>query len=529
MRQLESPPLTAADTLEGRTFLLTGATGFLGQAVLSHALRELPTARFKLLIRDGKRESAAERLEGKVRDSAAFEPARRQCGKEFFEADFQRRVSVVSGDLSKEGLGIREPRHVMAGVDLVIHCAADVEFHPPLDRALELNTLGPLRVLELTRHMASPRMLHVSTNFVAGTRTGRVAEPEDPRGEYPRARTLNLPFDAKQELEDCLSLIRRVEAELGDQLHEARLRERVGVDASESAVRRERRRGLDARLTTEGTQRAQFWGWPNTYLYTKAMGEQLLLAHAAQTRCAIARTAILSPAEALPVPGWHQGTPPLTPVARMIREGLRVLPGNPRLILDVLPVDHAAAGVLQVAMALLGGQARTVYHVGSSGSNPLTLARLLQGVSDAVRATTPRGPGARGVVEALEAALPVMALPRQAYEVLGVPSAQKAIGILSRLLPSLPGLQPRRRAEVRSRLKRKLREMDYAKRVIDVSLPFMHDYSYEFQTDNLVALRASLPPGERVRFPFEPERIDWDRYVRDVFVPAACPPAESVR
>ena len=50
-------------------------------------------------------------------------------------------------------------------------------------------------------------------------------------------------------------------------------------------------------------ERARVWGWPNTYTYTKAMGEQAI----AMSGCnyAIVRPAIVESALRFPFPGCH--------------------------------------------------------------------------------------------------------------------------------------------------------------------------------------------------------------------------------
>ena len=49
-------------------------------------------------------------------------------------------------------------------------------------------------------------------------------------------------------------------------------------DALGLAVARERKVWTRNRLTELGVERAEFWGWPNIYTYTKSLGEQLVAA-----------------------------------------------------------------------------------------------------------------------------------------------------------------------------------------------------------------------------------------------------------
>ena len=94
------------EQLAGKTVLLTGASGFLGKAVLGQILRELPDTQVTLLLRG----DAQQRLENEILNSG---PCEGLDGS---------RVKTISGDLGREGLDVG------SGIDIVIHCAASVSF-----------------------------------------------------------------------------------------------------------------------------------------------------------------------------------------------------------------------------------------------------------------------------------------------------------------------------------------------------------------------------------------------------------------
>ena len=48
----------------------------------------------------------------------------------------------------------------------------------------------------------------------------------------------------------------------------------------EHAYESRRKQWVEERLKQVGRERALGWGWPNTYSYTKSLGEQLVLAAA---------------------------------------------------------------------------------------------------------------------------------------------------------------------------------------------------------------------------------------------------------
>jgi nucleoside-diphosphate-sugar epimerase len=134
---------------------LTGATGLVGRAVLARMLRADPALRVAVLVRD---------------------PAR------WRKVD---RVTPVAGDLLAPGLGLGADvrAELEREVDLVVHAAADVVFSRPLDVARATNVAGTRRVLELAGEWPRvERLVYVSTAFVAGRRTGSIAEASEDGG-----------------------------------------------------------------------------------------------------------------------------------------------------------------------------------------------------------------------------------------------------------------------------------------------------------------------------------------------------------
>src|SRR3954452_4894200 len=138
------------ERLAGKALLLTGASGFVGKALLAQVVRELPDTTVTVLLRG----DAGDRLQNQVLTSAPFEGLDGSS------------VKAISGDLGDEDLTVD-------GVyDVVIHCAASVSFEQAMDEALELNSKGPARLLQAVRDAGGdPYFIHVSTAYAAGQRT----------------------------------------------------------------------------------------------------------------------------------------------------------------------------------------------------------------------------------------------------------------------------------------------------------------------------------------------------------------------
>src|SRR5207249_10315922 len=131
------------------------------------------------------------------------------------------------------------------------------------------------------------------------------------------------------------------------------------------------------RLTELGVERAAFWGWPNIYTYTKSLGEQLVAAETEIIR-SIVRPSIVESAKCYPFPGWNEGFTTTAPIIFMTLKGQRQIPANPKLILDITPVDQVSAVMLAVAAQACIEQPQLVHQAATGDENPNTMERIVR-------------------------------------------------------------------------------------------------------------------------------------------------------
>jgi long-chain acyl-CoA synthetase len=383
--------LSPTEVFKDRNVFIIGATGFLGKVTLSMLLHRFPgVGKVYVTVRARSREESETRFWNNVITAPPFDPLRERYGAAF--EDFIRdKVVLVNGDIAEDDLGFteEEARRVAGDIDVLVNSAGNVTFNPTLESALRTNVVGTQNVIAFARRMKRPALVHVSTCFVAGNRSGPVWESDPVIGYFPRRDELpGVEFSVEQEIRDCAKLAERVREEARDAMQAARFRENArkrlieegrdpdDLDAMGLAVARERKIWTRERLTELGVERAAFWGWPNIYTYTKSLGEQLVAAEKGMV-CSIVRPSIVESAIKYPFPGWNEGFTTTAPLIFITFKGQTVIPANNKLILDITPVDQVAAVMLAVAAEACVSEPRLVYQAATGDSNPNNMERIV--------------------------------------------------------------------------------------------------------------------------------------------------------
>ena len=497
-----------AQQLSGRTLLLTGASGFLGKAVLASCLRQLPDiAAIRVLLRAPDDDAARERLAREVLTATAFEdlgPAEVALAME------TGRLSAFAGDLLQGDLG-RADLKPLEGVDVVIHCAASVSFEEPLDQMLELNVLGTRGLVEALNDAGPPaNFVHVSTAYAAGRRSGLVLER--PSGLTPAEPDIDL--DAE------LAAARRWRAELESDSRLPQHQHRFVADARQElgpagapavGARAEelRRSWVVDELVSRGRERSRALGWTDAYGLSKALAERMLMQRNLPA-LTIVRPTIIESALHTPYPGWIEGLKVADPVLLAYAAGMVPrFPGHRSVRLDLVPVDLVANACIAAAAHPPAGEPRTM-AIASGSRNPLTIDDLAPLITDYFR-DNPLADEDQLPVE-----VPEWRFTSSARVLGALDRGQSAIRIARSLLDhvAVPRVDDAER-----RLHKEQRRLERLRRLTEIYGPYT-ELDCMFDDRGARELLDELHPDDREDFGFDTEAIHWPTYIQEIHLPA---------
>ncbi|XP_012250262.1 putative fatty acyl-CoA reductase CG5065 isoform X2 [Bombus impatiens] len=280
----------------GSGILVTGGTGFLGVGLLEKLMRVCPRiAAIYILIRPKTNETIEQRFK-KVMDNPIYDGIKAKNTSLF------NRVYPVKGDVSLPDLGLsREDRNLLLEkVNIVFHSAATVRFNEPLDVAVNVNTKGTARVIELWNELKHPiSFVHVSTAFS----NANLHEIEE------KVYTTSLkPSDV---IDICDKF------------------DKTSINVMEKRI-----------LKT----------YPNTYTFSKNLAEQVVASKCKDLPVAIVRPSIVGASLEEPCPGWIHNISALTGTFLLIGKGcVTAIRGRRDARLDVVPVDFVVDTIICTA------------------------------------------------------------------------------------------------------------------------------------------------------------------------------------
>jgi len=536
-------PLLPSRVFAGRRLVVVGGTGFLGKVWLAMLLDRFPdVGHLHLLVRPKRDQSPEERFWAQIATSPVFDPIRAKRPGTAFEDFLREKITPIAGDVVLPSLGLDEGLiESLAGkVDAVVNVAGVVDFNPPLDEALEVNAFGVNNLVGLAKRLGA-KVMHTSTCYVAGYRSGLIEEVDPREVPFPRStgetwfgasspwRTLERAhWDPQREIDECLDIVKQARQRCDDAFRQSAFLDQAkenlkqrGEPCRGAALADElakvKRKFVEKQLMEAGKERAHFWGWTNIYTYTKSIGEQVLAASGVPFT--IVRPAVIESSNEFPFPGWNEGVNTSAPILYMAAQGQVQFPGDPNVHLDIIPVDFVCSGMVASLAELLDGSQKPVYQYGSTDSHPCLMPRFLEITGLYKRRQVFEGKKST-LLDRVRAHFEPLGLTKKEYEQHGahaLAGAMRGLGGLLERVKIGPLAQVAKPAA--SALKKAARTEDKLGDVIDMFLPFIAEADWEFSCANTRTALDRMPPEERANFFWFKDTFDWREWMWTVHLP----------
>lgn len=496
-----------AERLAGKHVLVTGVTGFVGEALLHLMLTEVPDVRVALLVRPKGSTSGEARIAALLK-KPIFEGVVEASGG--IEALMAARVRVVEGDLA-------DTPELPTGLDAVVHCAGDVSFDPPVDEGFRTNVVGTRELLARVRESGPDvHYVHISTAYVAGRRRGSI--PEGPiEHQVDLDGELAWGLRQRQEVED--------HSRSADELTQHRKRaekehSRAGLLTAANATEAARKQWVKDELVRIGTERARSLGWTDCYTFTKALGERVVEQHARAHRVSIVRPSIIESALERPHPGWIEGFKMAEPLILAYGRGeLPEFPASADTTVDIVPVDHVVSAIVAVLAHPPEVGEAAYFHVSSGDRNPLTFGDLYENVR-AYFDVHPFQAGDRGA-----ARLPDWRFPGASSVERLLTTSEKAHKVADYVLGHVP--RGDRTRELARKIDQQGRRLEFLRRYLDLYREYTQA-ELRFSDRSTMALLRSLSPEDQERFAFDTSVVDWPVYLQEIHCPAVTKPVRRL-
>ncbi len=317
----------------GKTIFLTGTTGFVGKVVLEKMIRDLGTfKKLFVMIRAKKNQSPRDRFENEILSSEIF--AKHLKRNPNFKIELRDRVVPVVGDLIIDKLGMSPADRAMVTEEcqVVINCAASVNFDDPLLDALQINYFGCLRMMELAKECKNIlAYTHVSTAYVNSNMPDKTSVLE---------KIYDLPNN--QDPED---LVAKIQA-LGPQKVQEQEQKILG-------------------------------NYANTYTFCKSLAERTIKKRHGNLPCTILRPSIVTACKNEPYRGWLDSSTSTGGFVKGYEAGImHFVFAKPDTKMDFIPCDMVSNNILvQTAITAMQPLPQlNVIHATASAKNPTTIS-----------------------------------------------------------------------------------------------------------------------------------------------------------
>ncbi|XP_055944747.1 fatty acyl-CoA reductase 1-like isoform X2 [Argiope bruennichi] len=277
-----------ADFYDGKSVFLTGATGFIGAAILENLLRCCPGIKTIYILVRSKKNVPPEVRKEQIFNKKIFEKIKEE-NRELLD-----KVHLIPGDASLPNLGMSEEDEqlLIEDASIVFHCAAIIHFTKPLEFTLLHNVLSLNSIIELCRKMRKLEVLVYTSTALSNCNHSDFTLKEE---------VYRLPFRAEK-------FVDALKNEDYEGLHE-----------------------LYSHCKPE---------WPNAYTFSKCLAENLIMDTASDLPVAIIRPSIVISTWKHPIPGYVEENSGIAALTIGVGKGfVKVLHADPNCKLNLVPVD----------------------------------------------------------------------------------------------------------------------------------------------------------------------------------------------
>ncbi|XP_055611244.1 fatty acyl-CoA reductase wat-like [Uranotaenia lowii] len=278
----------------GKNVLITGGTGFIGRLLIEKLLR-INVRQIILLSRPKKGKNVQQRCD-ELFGSVVFMNLKKDY------PTFMDRVKILDADLQLPRVGLSDDSidYIVKNTQIVFHAASDVRFDQALKKAIEVNVRGTRDLLRICEKIMNLEVfIYISTAY------------SNCPNETIREEFYTPPSDP----EKMIQLV-----EVMDEHFEEHMNKTVNDFIAP---------------------------WPNTYVYTKALTEDIVRQFGERMPVGVLRPSIIIATNEEPISGWTDNIYGLNGVIAGIALGIiRVMNVADNNAADIIPADTVVNGVL---------------------------------------------------------------------------------------------------------------------------------------------------------------------------------------